>query len=171
MIVLLIPLNASALTEETSQPWLFLTFITELVNIADENQPHASAYVTLRNSNDELVGVTHVTATRFLADPLFYELFNIHPEIENVTIEGKQYQTVSSIPIEQLIDADCNNAAQKKSGYGNIHDICFFYSFESGLAIPFESKLVTLFEGQHHGYVVEEGDRINTIWTTLIPIN
>ena len=82
MIVFLIPLNVSALTDETFQEWLMGTEGSayqectaeaasgiqvdcglELTNIEHENQPHASAYVTLRNSNGDLVGVTHITAS------------------------------------------------------------------------------------------------------------
>ena len=43
MIIFLIPLNVSALTDETLQEWLMETSGSELVKIEYENQPHASA--------------------------------------------------------------------------------------------------------------------------------
>ena len=89
MIIFLIPLNASALTEEMLQEWLLSC--CELVWIEDKNQPHAYGYNLLRNSNGELVGVIHVTAAQYLDNPLFGAFLNEQPVIENVTIEGTQF--------------------------------------------------------------------------------
>ena len=173
MIIFLIPLNVSALTDETLQEWLMDTSVSELVSIEYENQPHASAYVTLRNSSDELVGVIHVTASQYLEHPIFYAFLNEQPIIENVTIEGMQYE-MKVIPVEFNVNpAFCFD--QKGVGQGNIHDLCFFYTFTSQLGASFEVKnqkhRITAFSGPHHGFLTEGGDRINMIWTALIPIN
>ena len=180
MIIFLIPLNVSALTDETLQEWLMETSGSELVNIEYANQPHASAYITLRNSNGELVGVTHVTASQYLEHPIFYVFLNEQPVIENVTIEGMQYE-MRIIPVEFNIPPafcfDQKGVGQRGqySGMGNIHDLCFFYTFTSQLDATFEVEnqkhRITTFSGLHHGFITEGGDRINMNWTALIPTN
>ena len=171
MIIFLIPLNASALTEEMLQEWLLSC--CELVWIEDKNQPHAYGYNLLRNSNGELVGVIHVTASQYLDNPLFGAFLNEQPVIENVTIEGTQFAIL-------VLQAEVNNHPafcfdQKGMGQGNIHDLCFFYTFTSKLDASFEVKnqkhRITAFSGLHHGFLTEGGDRINMNWTTLIPTN
>ena len=171
MIIFLIPLNVSAFTDETLQEWLMETSDSELVNIEYANQPHASAYITLRNSNGELVGVTHVTASQYLEHPIFYAVLNEQPVIENVTIEGTQYE-MKVIPAEINIHPSfCFD--KKGAGQGSIHDLCFFYTFTTKLAASFEVKnqnhSITAFSGTNHGFLTEVGDRINVNWTALIP--
>ena len=172
MIIFLIPLNVSAISEEAWQEWL-KGDINYRVNIEYENQPHAYAYIALRNSNGELVGVSHVTASQYLEHPIFYAFLNEQPVIQNVTIEGTQYE-MKVIPAELNIHpAFCFD--QKGMGQGNIHDLCFFYTFTSKLDASFEVKnqkhRITAFSGLHHGFLTEGGDRINMNWTALIPTN
>ena len=172
MIIFLIPLNVSAISEEAWQEWL-KGDINYRVNIEYENQPHAYAYIALRNSNGELVGVGHVTASQYMEHPIFYAFLNEQPVIQNVTIEGTQYE-MKVIPAEfNIHPAFCFD--QKGMGQGNIHDLCFFYTFTSKLDASFEVKnqkhRITAFSGLHHGFLTEGGDRINMNWTALIPIN
>ena len=171
MIIFLIPLNANALTEEMLQEWLLSC--CELVKIEDKNQPHAYGYSLLRNSNGELVGVVHVTASEHLDNPLFDAFLNEQPVIENVTIEGTQFAI-------SVFQAEVNNHPafcfdQKGMGQGNIHDQCFFYTFRTQLEATFTANnlthRITAFSGLHHGFLSEAGDRINVSWTTLIPAN
>ena len=171
MIIFLIPLNASALTEEMLQEWLLSC--CEFDRIEDKNQPHASAYITLRNSNGELVGVIHVTASRYLDNPLFGAILNEQPVIENVTIEGTQF----AISVFQM---EVNNHPafcfdQKGMGQGDMNGQCFFYTFNTKLNATFTADnlmhKVTAFSGLHHGFLSEVGDRISVSWTTLIPTN
>jgi len=179
MIILLVPLNANALTVETLEQWMSEMDVMTLIN--DKNQPQASAYITIRNSNGDLVGTNHVTATGYLDHPLFYHLVNEAHVSENVTFEGTQYQMLDLVTTSEFIDGDCNNAAQRITGYGTINDVCFFYSFGSELAGQFgvtdpenmivDGYSVSMFHGLHHGFVVEEGDTISMVWTVLIPIN
>ena len=181
MIILLVPLNANALTVETFEQLMSEIDVGGMTLIKDKNQPHASAYITIRNSNGDLVGVNYVTATEYLEHPLFYHLLNERNVSKNVTLEGTQYQMLDLVTTSEFIDADCNNAAQRITGYGTINDVCFFYSFGSELsahlgAIDPENMIVddynvSLFHGLHHGFIVEEGDTISMVWTTLIPIN
>ena len=61
------------------------------------------------------------------------------------------------------------------------NDVCFFYSFGSDFSarlgvidpenMTVDGYSVSLFHGIHHGFIVEEGDTISMVWTTLIPIN
>ena len=181
MIILLVPLNANALTVETLEQWMSEIDVGGMTLIKDKNQPHASAYITIRNSNGDLVGVSYVTATDYLEHPLFYHLLNERNVSKNVTLEGTQYQMLDLVTTSEFIDADCNNAAQRITGYGTINDVCFFYSFGSDFSallgaidpenVAVDGYNVSLFHGLHHGFIVEEGDTISMVWTTLIPIN
>ena len=122
MIIFLIPLNASALTEEMLQEWLLSC--CELVWIEDKNQPHAYGYNLLRNSNGELVGVIHVTASQYLDNPLFYAFLNEQPVIENVAIEGTQFAvSVFQIDVDNHPDFCFNKIGM---GQGIINGKCFF---------------------------------------------
>ena len=182
MIVFLIPLNVSALTDETSQELLTKAFGNEEVFGSNErDQPHASAYTTLRNSNGDLVGVIHVTASQYYVEsPLLYEFLNEQPGIENITVEGTQYE-MKNIPVEYNLHPDFCFEQQgveqelQYSGMGNIHDLCFFYTFTSQLEATFEVEnqkhRMTVFRGMHHGYIIEGGDRLSMNWTVLVPIN
>ena len=181
MIILLVPLNANALTVETFEQLMSEIDVGGMTLIKDKNQPHASAYITIRNSNGDLVGVNYVTATEYLEHPLFYHLLNERNVIKNVTFEGTQYQMLDLVTTSEFIDADCNNAAQRITGYGTINDVCFFYSFGSDFSarlgvidpenVAVDGYNVSLFHGLHHGFIVEEGDTISMVWTILIPIN
>jgi hypothetical protein len=173
IFVFLVPLNASAITDETLQKWALETSDSELTDIDDTSQPHASAYAVLRNGNGELVGVSHVIASQYLEHPVLYAYLDEHPLVENVTIEGTQFE-MKTIPMTFNISPDqCSN--KKGAGQGNIHDACFFYSFSTGLGMSFEVQnqkhSVTGFSGLHHGIIFESGDRINMIWNTLVPTN
>ena len=172
MIIFLIPLNVSAISEEAWQEWL-KGDINYRVNIEYENQPHAYAYIALRNSNGELVGVGHVTASQYMEHPIFYAFLNEQPTIENVTIEGTQYEMKVMEYEKNIHPASCFD--QKGMGQGNIHDLCFYYWFTTNLDATFEVEnqkhRITAFSGTNHGLLAEGGDRINMIWTVLIPIN
>jgi len=172
MIIFLIPLNVSAISEEAWQEWL-KGDINYRVNIEYENQPHAYAYIALRNSNGELVGVSHVTASQYMEHPIFYAFLNEQPVIENVTIEGTQYEMKVMEYEKNIHPASCLD--QKGMGQGNIHDLCFYYWFTTNLDATFEVEnqkhRITAFSGTNHGLLAEGGDRINMIWTVLIPIN
>ena len=119
MIIFLIPLNVSAISEEAWQEWL-KGDINYRVNIEYENQPHAYAYIALRNSNGELVGVGHVTASQYMEHPIFYAFLNEQPTIENVTIEGTQYEMKVMEYEKNIHQASCFD--QKGIGQGNVHD-------------------------------------------------
>ena len=172
MTIFLIPLNVSAISEEAWQEWL-KGDINYRVNIEYENQPHAYAYIALRNSNGELVGVGHVTASQYMEHPIFYAFLNEQPTIENVTIEGTQYEMKVMEYEKNIHPASCFD--QKGMGQGNIHDLCFYYWFTTNLDATFEVEnqkhRITAFSGTNHGLLAEGGDRINMIWPVLIPIN
>ena len=172
MIIFLIPLNVSAISEEAWQEWL-KGDINYRVNIEYENQPHAYAYIALRNSNGELVGVGHVTASQYMEHPIFYAFLNEQPTIENVTIEGTQYEMKVMEYEKNIHQASCFD--QKGIGQGNVHDRCFYYWFTTNLDATFEVEnqkhRITAFSGTNHGLLAEGGDRINVNWTALIPIN
>ena len=173
IVIFLIPLNASAITDDTLREWMLQTSTQKLVTIEDENQPHASAYITLYNNNGELVGVSHVNASRYLEHPVLYAFLNEHPTVENVTIGETQYK-MKSIPIKLNVNPDfCFNTTGM--GQGNIHDLCFFYHWQTQMDVSFDVENqkynTSVFRGLHHGFLAESGDVINVVWTVLIPVN
>ena len=105
--------------------------------------------------------------------PIFYAFLNEQPTIENVTIEGTQYEMKVMEYEKNIHPASCFD--QKGMGQGNIHDLCFYYWFTTNLDATFEVEnkkhRITAFSGTNHGLLAEGGDRINMIWTVLIPIN
>ena len=73
----LIPVS-SAYSQETQPKDAVQISFQDLEYIEDSEDPHASAYVTIRNSDGELVGISHVHATRHLESTtlaLFFEAF------------------------------------------------------------------------------------------------
>ena len=176
MIIFLVPLNASAGTDEP------------LDNIADDSpNPYVSAYLTLHNRHGELVGAIHFNTILSNNNPVFSPPFTI-PLSENLVIKEvcntsmntcvpTQYQASLPIQTKLPVDADCNNAAQESLGYGNIYDTCFFYAFNTDFTPLLtntetgESFRTKLWESLHHGFVVEVGDTVTINWTILIPRN
>ena len=175
MVVFLIPLNASAFTDEMLEEWLLNC--CKQVEIEDKSQPHAYGYSLIRNSNGELVGVVPVTASTVLDNPLLAAILNEQP-----VIEGTQF----AISVFQM---EVNNHPafcfdQKGLGQGDMNGQCFFYTFKTQLDAAFATQTevrqeglyyvanrVTAFAGVHHGFISEAGDRINVIWATLVPAN
>ena len=176
MIIFLVPLNASAGTDES------------LDNITDDSpNPYVSSHLTLHNRHGELVGAIHFDTILSNNNPVFSHPFTI-PLSENLVIKEvcnasmstcvpTQYQVSVPIQTEYLVDADCNNAAQENLGYGNIYDTCFFYAFTTDFTPLLtnqetgESLSMTLWNSLHHGYVAEAGDTVTVNWTILIPRN
>ena len=180
MVVFLIPLNASAFTDEMLEEWLLNC--CKQVEIEDKSQPHAYGYSLIRNSNGELGGVVPVTASTVLDNPLLAAFLNEQPVIENVAIEGTQFAvSVFQIDVDNHPDFCFNKIGM---GQGIINGKCFFYSFKTQLDAAFatqtevrqeglyyEANRVTAFAGVHHGFISEAGDGINVIWATLVPAN
>ena len=176
MIIFLVPLNASAGTDEP------------LDNIVDDSpNPYVSAYLMLHNEHGELVGAIHFDTILSNNNPVFSHPFTI-PLSENLVIKEvcnasmstcvpTQYQVSLPIQTEYPVDADCNNAAQENLGYGNIYDTCFFYAFTTDFTPLLtnqetgESLSMTMWNSLHHGYVAEAGDTVTINWTILIPRN
>ena len=165
MIIFLIPLNVSAISEEAWQEWL-KGDINYRVNIEYENQPHAYGYNLLRNSNGELVGVIHVTASQYLEHPIFYAFLNEQPVIQNVTIEGTQYEMKVMEYEKNIHQASCFD--QKGIGQGNVHDRCFYYWFTTNLDATFEVEnqkhRITAFSGTNNLEIKTNGDSGDTIY-------
>ena len=174
IIIFLVPLNASAVVDdETLERWVLETSGRELIKIDDANDIRAYASAVIRNSNGDLVGVSHVKSTHYLDHPILVSYLEEHPIFENVTIEGTEYE-IRSVPITFGISPDfCYD--KTGVGQGTIQDKCFFYSFNTGWALSFEYESgkhrVDIFTGLHHGIIHEEGDRIHMIWNGLIPTN
>ena len=151
----------------------------------DEGLPYVSSYLTVRNSNDELVGALHFTTPLSKGNMVFNPAFVI-PVRENLIIEEvcnrstgacvpTQFQVSKPSQTKDFIDIDCNNMDNRSKilGYGNIYDTCFFYTFRTGFtplltnAETGESISVTLWNSLHHGYIAEDGDSVTTDWTVI----
>ena len=153
----------------------------------DEGLPYVSSYLTVRNSNDVLVGALHFTTPISKENIVFSPTFVI-PVRENLIIEEvcnrstgacvpTQFQVSKPSQTKDFIDIDCNNMDNhtKIPGYGDIYDTCFFYTFGTGytplLTNPEtgESTRLTLWSSLHHGYISEDGDTVNIDWTVIFP--
>ena len=176
MIIFLVPLNASAGTDEP------------LYNITDDSpNPYVSAYLTLHDRHGELVGAIHFDTILSNNNQVFSYPFNIQlsenliiKEVCNTSMDAcvpTQYQASLPIQTKLPVDADCNNAAQESLGYGNIYDTCLFYVFTTIHTVSMthpetgERLRIVLWDSLHHGYVAEAGDTVTTDWTILIPRN
>ena len=139
----------------------------ELESIKNLEDPQASAYVTIRNSNDDLVGISHVHATKYLEHPILPLFLEGYETIERLSIENQVFEMKKvemDLPIKEehcLFDREFFP--------------CYYYTFSTALGITYQidgehfSKYG--FRGLNHAYIAEAGDTIEVIWKILWPKN
>jgi len=139
----------------------------ELKYIEDLEDPRGSAYVTIRNSSGDLVGVSHVHASRYLEHPILPLFLEGYETIETSSIENQVFdikKVQMDLPIEE----------QHCLFYREFMP-CYYYTFSTALGITYEidgehfSKYG--FRGLNHAYIAEAGDTIEVIWKILSPKN
>jgi len=178
LIIFLVPLNVSVLADETT------VTSTEIQMPTDESYSKLS--FVIRNSNGELVGIINSTtpivsesANRLTEPELHTKMLpNVpaFPVIEMVKIDGKQHQKSLPVRTEQILDADnCDDGTKShlKNGIFERNGVCYFYSStvhaSFGYLIQNNDNLIHTFAGPHHGFILEYGDSVKTLWTIFVP--
>jgi len=129
--------------------------------------PHASAYVIIRNSDGELVGVSHVHASRYLMHPILPMFLDQHETIERFSIENQSFEM-------KKVELDLPIKEQHCLFYRESMP-CYYYTFSTALGISYDinGEHVTKygFRGLHHAYIAEDGDNVEVTWKILWPKN
>jgi len=142
-------------------PFGELEYIEELVD------PHASAYVTIRNSNDDLVAISHVHASRYLDHPILPLFLEGYETLETSSIQNQVFEM-------KKVEMDLPVKEKHCLFYRDLMP-CYYYSFTTALGISYEidgeyfSKYG--FRGLNHAYITESGDTIEIVWKILWPKN
>ena len=139
----------------------------ELESIKNLEDPQASAYVTIRNSNDDLVGISHVHATKYLEHPILPLFLEGYETIERLSIENQVFE-MKKVEMDLPIN-------EKHCLFDREFFPCYYYTFSTALGITYQidgehfSKYG--FRGLNHAYIAEAGDTIEVIWKILWPKN
>ena len=139
----------------------------ELEYIEDLEDPHASAYVSIRNSDGDLVGISHVHASRYLEHPILPLFLEGYETIETFSIANQNFEMKKvemDLPIKEehcLFDREFFP--------------CYYYTFSTALGISYQidGEYVSKygFRGLNHAYIAEAGDTIEVVWKVLWPRN
>ncbi|MDC0064315.1 hypothetical protein OAJ67_04920 [Candidatus Nitrosopelagicus sp.] len=131
------------------------------------SNPQASAYVTIRNSNGELVGISHVHAKTYLDTNILQLFLDKYETIENFSIENQNYEMKKMKITEYTQDEHCV--------FDREFLPCYYYAFTTGLGITGtingEFFANYGFRGLNHSYVVEVNDTVDINWNILWPKN
>ena len=138
-----------------------------LKTIEKLSDPRASAYLIIRNSNDELVGISHVHANRYLDSNILQLFLDNYETIEKVSIENQKYEMKKIEVLENTQEEHCS--------FERTFLPCYYYGFSSGLGITgtIDDEYFTKFgfKGLTHSYIVEVNDTVNINWNILWPKN
>ena len=162
----LIPVS-SAYSQETQPKDAVQISFQDLEYIEDSEDPHASAYVTIRNSDGELVGISHVHATKHLESTTLALFFEVNETIETLSIENQVFE-MKQVRINSTIsEQDCMFYREFLP--------CYYYSFATALGISYEFAgelfVNQAFSGLNHAYIAEEQDTVEWVWSILLPKN
>ena len=139
----------------------------ELEYVENLSDPHGSAYVIIRNSDGQLVGISHVHASRYLDHPIVPLFLDGYETIEKFSIENQSFEMKKvemNLPIEEQ---HCLFYRESMP--------CYYYTFVTALGISYQvdgeyfSKYG--FRGLNHAYITEAGDTVEVIWKILWPKN
>ena len=162
----LIPVS-SAYSQETQPKDAVQISFQDLEYIEDSEDPHASAYVTIRNSDGELVGISHVHATRHLESTILALFFEVYETIETLSIENQVFEMKQVHIYSPISEQDCMFYREFLP--------CYYYSFATALGISYEiaGELFVnhAFRGLNHAYIAEEQDTVEVVWMVLLPKN
>ena len=139
-----------------------------LASIEDSEDPQASAYLKIRNSDGQLVGVVPVNAGTYLDHPILSHYLETFETVKTVTIDEQVFEMKKIRPMDLVVnEQDCD--------YDRPFSPCFSYSFRTSMKIVYLVDDIEYvreaFSGLTHGYISEEQDVIETSWTVLSPKN
>ena len=164
----LIPVSNVYSQDDTLRELAQIPFEPLLADIEDLSDPQASAYLKIRNSDGQLVGVVPVKATNYLDHPILPHFLETFRTVETVTIEEQDFE-MKKIRVGDFYVQ--NEICKYDRGFFP----CFYYSFSTTMTIVFmadgEQYQKDAFFGLTHSYIAEEQDTIEAIWTVLSPKN
>jgi len=141
--------------------------VEELAYIEVLEDPHASAYVTIRNYNGDLVGVSHVHASRYLEDPILPLFLDYYETIETFSIENQNFE-MKKIELDLPVK-------EEHCLFDREFFPCYYYTFVTALGISWEEDGERVnkygFRGLNHAYIAEDGDTLEVVWKVLWPKN
>ena len=166
-IIFIIPISSAYSQEDKLDIAITEIPFEELEYIEELGDPHASAYVTIRNSNGDLIGVSHVHASRYLEHPILPLFLDYYETIETFSIANQNFEMKKvemDLPIKEehcLFDREFFP--------------CYYYAFSTALGISYQidGEYVSKygFRGLNHAYIAEAGDTIEVVWKVLWPKN
>ena len=138
-----------------------------LKKIEELSNPQASAYVIIRNSNGELIGISHLNADRYLDNSILSLFVDEYETIGNFSMEKQNYEMKKVEITEYTQEEHCIFYREFLP--------CYYYAFTSGLGITGtiggENFAMNGFRGLHHSYIAEVDDTVKVVWKILWPNN
>ena len=139
-----------------------------LANIEDSEGLQASAYLKIRNYDDQLVGIVPVNAGTYLDHPILPHYLETFETVKTITVEEQVFEMKKIRPMDLVMnEQDCD--------YDRPFSPCFSYSFRTSMKIVYLVDGIEYvreaFSGLTHGYISEERDVIETSWTVISPKN
>ena len=139
-----------------------------LASIEDSEDPQASAYLKIRNSDGQLVGVVPVNAGTYLDHPLLSHYLETFETVKTVTVGEQVFEMKKIHPMDLVVN-------EQGCDYARVFSPCVSYSFRPSMKIVYLADGVEYvreaFSGLTHGYIAEELDTIETSWIILYPKN
>ena len=168
IVFCLIPVWNVYSQDDTLRELAQIPFEPLLADIEDLGDPQASAYLKIRNSDGQLVGVVPVTATNYLDHPILPYFLENFQTVEMVT-KGEQAFEMKKIHVGDFY------VQNEQCKYDRGFFPCFYYSFSTTMTMVFMVEGTQYqkdaFFGLTHSYIAEEQDTIEAIWTVLYPKN
>jgi hypothetical protein len=168
IVFCLIPISNAYSQDDKLREISQIPFEPFLVNIEDSEDPQASAYLKIRNSDNQLVGIVPVNAGTYLDHPILPYYLETIESVNTVTVEEQVFEMKKIRPMDLVMN-------EKDCDYDRPFSPCFSYSFRTSMKIIYlvdgNEYVKEAFSGLTHGYISEERDTIETSWTILYPKN
>ena len=164
----LIPISNVYSQDDKLRDMAQIPFEPLLASIEDSEDPQASAYLKIRNSDGQLVGVVPVNAGTYLDHPLLSHYLETFETVKTVTVGEQVFEMKKIHPMDLVVN-------EQGCDYDRVFSPCFSYSFRTSMKIVYLADGVEYvreaFSGLTHGYIAEELDTIETSWIILYPKN
>jgi len=139
----------------------------ELKHIESLEDPQASAYIIIRNSNDDLVGISHVHASKYLEHPILPLFLDGYQTIETPSIDKQMFE-MKKVELDLPVK-------EEHCLFEREFLPCYHYTFSTALGIAYQIEGEQFskygFRGLNHAYISEAGDMMEVVWKILWPKN
>ena len=164
----LIPISNVYSQDDKLRDMAHIPFEPLLASIEDSEDPQASAYLKIRNSDGQLVGVVPVNAGTYLDHPILPHYLETFETVEMVKVGEQVFEMKKIRPMDLVVN-------EQGCDYDRVFSSCFSYSFRTSMKIVYLVDDVEYvreaFSGLTHGYIAEDLDTIETTWIVLYPKN